>query len=115
MSGGSVDCYYNAEIILKPTEAVAADKELSQMLKKNPFVTKEAISEHFEKKICKYLDDEFEEYCTCDDYYQPVVEDFELEYRIKNEWCKKNGFDFVSCEGDGYDDGYEPNFRRGWH
>ena len=26
-----------------------------------------------------------------------------------------NGFEFVSCEGDGNDDGYEPKFRKGWY
>jgi len=36
------------------------------------------------------------------------------EYCVK-EWSSKNGFDFISCDGDGYDGGYEPNFRRGWY
>jgi hypothetical protein len=71
-------------------------------------------SKENENKLGKYLDGEFEEYCTCDDYYQPVVEDFEIDYYVK-EWCKKNGFIVVSCEGDGYDDGYEPSFKKGWY
>jgi len=33
-------------------------------------------------------------------------------YRVKN-WCRQNGFDFVSCKGHGDDDGYVPKFRRG--
>lgn len=111
---GSVDCYYTAEIVLTPTAKAAEDKTLVKMLKKNPFTTKEAISGYFTKSLCKYLDDEFEEYCTCDDYYQPVVEDFDAEYYVK-EWCDKNGFEVVSCDGDGSDGGYEPNFRRGWY
>lgn len=111
---GSVDCYYKAEVILNPTDKAAENKELVQMLKKNPFMTKETISEYFSKSLRKYLDGEFEEYCTCDDYYQPVVEDFEAEYCVK-EWSGKNGFNFISCDGDGYDGGYEPDFRRGWY
>ena len=113
---GTVDCHYEAEIVLEPTETISADKELAQKLKKNPFMTKIEIHDIFEKRLKKYLDDEFEEYCTCDDYYQPVVEDFDgnLEYDLP-EWCKKNGFEFVSCDGDGDDDGYEPKFRRGWY
>ena len=58
-----------------------------------------------------YLDDEFERYCTCEDYYQPVVEDFEFDYYLE-KWCEKNGFEIVSYEGDGHDDGYEPSFTR---
>ena len=52
-------------------------------------------------------------YCTCDDYYQPVVEDFEIEYYLK-EWCKKNGFKIISCKGEGDDSGFEPNSVRRW-
>lgn len=111
---GTVDCHYEAEIVLDPTEAVSEDEELSQKLKKNPFISKNEIHDLFSKRLKEYLDDEFEDYCTEDDYYQPVVEDYgaNLEYDL-SEWCKKNGFELVSFEGDGDDDGYEPKFRRG--
>lgn len=111
---GTVDCYYDAEIVLSPKDPVAKDDKLSKLLRKNPFMEKDVIREYFETKLSDYLDREFEEYCTCDDYYQPVVEDFEAESYIK-EWCSKNGFEFVSCEGDGDDSGYEPKFRKGWY
>ena len=111
---GTVDCHYEVEIVLSPTKDTAEDVELARSLKKNPFMEKEAIHDYFEKKIRKYLDYEFEEYCTCDDYYQPVVEDFEIEYQV-TEWSKKNGFEVISCEGNGYDDGYEPKLKKGWY
>ena len=112
---GTVDCHYEAAIILMPTEAIASDKELASQLKKNPFMAKEAIYDLFAKRLKEYLDREFEEYCTEDDYYQPVVEDYgsNLEYDLA-EWCKENGFEFVSFEGDGGDDGYEPKYPRRW-
>lgn len=106
---GSVDCHFDAVINLKPAESIKADEKLTGALKDNPFITKETIIEYYTKELRKYLDNEFEEYCTCDDYYQPVVEDFEVDDRVKY-WCSKNGFEIVSCEGDGYDDGYEPSF-----
>ena len=113
---GTVDCHYEARIILRPTKAVSEDKELSKLLAKNPFTTKEAIYDLFTKRLREYLDYEFEDYCTEDDYYQPVVEDFgsSLEYALKS-WSEENGFEYVSCEGDGDDEGYEPKFRRGWY
>ena len=111
---GTVDCQYEAEIILRPTKAILNDEELGDLLQKNPFTEKEIIHDLFEKRLCKYLDYEFEEYCTEDDYYQPVVEDFEIDYRVE-DWSKKNGFEFVSCDGSGDDGGYEPKFRRGWY
>ena len=76
-------------------------------------MTKESIREFYEKKLKEYLDSEFEEYCTCDDYYEPVVEDYHLTYDVEH-WCKEHGFEVVSCEGEGRDGGYEPKFRRGW-
>ena len=111
---GTVDCHYEAEIILAPTEEISKDKELAQQLKKNPLMTEEAIHELFAKRLQEYLDYEFGYYCTCDDYYQPVVEDFgsNMEYDMR-KWCKENGFELVSFEGDGGDDGYEPKYRKG--
>ena len=73
---GTVDCHYEAEIKLAPTEEIIKDKELAQYMKTNPFMKKEAIHDLFAKRLQEYLDYEFEDYCTCDDYYQPVVEDF---------------------------------------
>lgn len=111
---GTVDCHYNAEIVLSPTELVAKEEKLKQKLRKNPFLKKEAIHQHFEKRIQEYLDYKFEDYCRCEDYYQPVVEDFEIDYHV-SEWSKQNGFEVISCEGDGEDGGYEPTFRGRWY
>lgn len=113
---GTVDCHYEASIVLVPTEAIAEDKELAKLLKKNPYMTKEAIHDLFAKRLRKYLDEDFEDYCTCEDYYEPVVEDYgtNLEYDLP-KWSKENGFEYVSFEGDGDDDGYEPKFRNNWY
>ena len=113
---GTVDCHYNARIILNPTKSVAEDKDLVKQLRKNPFTTKEKIHDLFARRLQEYLDHEFDYYCTCEDYYQPVVEDYgnNLAYDLQ-KWSKENGFEFVSCEGDGGDNGYEPKFRNDWY
>ena len=114
--GGTVDCHYEAEIVLAPEETVAKDKELAQKLKKNPFMTKDEIHKLFSVRLKKYLDAQFEDYCTEDDYYEPVVEDFGVNLDDDlSEWCGKNGFELVSCDGDGDDGGFEPKLRRGWY
>ena len=109
--GGSVDCHYEAEMILRPIDPDCIGEKLSDLLNKNPFMTREAITDFYENDIRNWLDEEFERYCSCEDYYQPVVEDFEFDYYLA-EWCRKNGFEIVSYEGDGHDDGYEPSFTR---
>lgn len=111
VSNGCVDYHYNAEIEIAPTDGIVIEGKLDRLLKKNPFMSKESIREYYLKKLKEYLDSEFEEYITEDDYYEPVAEDFELEYCVK-DWCKKNGFELLSCKGDGGDDGFEPSFRR---
>ena len=110
---GTVDCYFNAVVTLEPTKEVCKDEKLICLLQENPFSTKEDIHEHFAKRLEQYLDDQFENYCTCEDYYQPVVEDFEcdLSYDLQ-KWAEKNGFEYVDFEGEGGDLGYEPKFRR---
>ena len=113
VSGGGVDCYYNVDIVLAPEKNLVVNEDLEKQLRKNRFMKTEAISSFYVKELRKYLDREFEEYCTCDDYYQPVVEDFEIEYYLK-EWCKKNGFKLISCEGEGDDSGFEPDSVRRW-
>lgn len=111
--GGGVDCVYNADIVLRPTKGLVIMDNLSGRLKKNPFLKTEDIRKSYAQDIKKHLDYEFENYCTCDDYYQPVVEDFELESYVE-DWCKKNGFRMISCEGEGSDSGYEPDSVRRW-
>jgi hypothetical protein len=111
---GTVSCYYQAKIILKPANKAAANKDVLQMLNENPFTSKETIHDYFEKELCSYLDSIFEEYCKCDDYYQPEVEDFDIEGYV-SEWTDKCGFGVLVCEGEGDDGGYEPKFRNNWY
>ena len=101
-------------ILYITVEKVFKDEFLYFKLKKNPFISSDAIYKLFDEELGDYLNREFEDYCTCDDYYQPVVEDFELEYHVRG-WCKKNGFELLSYEGNGRDEGYEPKFTRGWY
>ena len=111
---GTMDCHYTAQIVLTPTKRVMINDGVVKLIRKNPFVKKEEIAKYFAKELKNHLDNEFEEHCTCDDYYPPVVEDFELEYLVK-EWSKRNGFKVLSCEGDGILDDYEPKYRGRWY
>ena len=112
---GTVDCYYQAKIILKPTESIKKHEKLSLMLKKNSFLTKKEIHDYFDESLTKCLDDDFEDYCTYDDS-QPYVEDYSENLSDEvEEWCQENGFKLISVEGDGYSDDYEPKYRRSWY
>ena len=118
-----VSCSYEAEIVLKPNslfstleEDIKQNKknnrkdngtkgsllleELQEILRKNPYTTKEEINEFFTNTLCAHLDCEFEDFCTGDEYYPPVAEDFGTEYYVK-KWAQENGFDVIKCEGEG--------------
>lgn len=104
-----VFCHYKASVDLEPLEEIKPDKKLAKKLSQNPFIHVTEIQKFYQKSLQDYLDSEFEEYCICDDYYPPVVEDFDIEYYLK-EWSLKHGFELIDYEGDGGDSGYEPSF-----
>ena len=109
---GTVDCYYDASIVLTPTEKLSRDEELSRLLKKNPYITKDEIRNYFEIRLQVYLDKDFERYCTADDYYQPVAEDYRSNLECElSSWCERVGFELVLCDGDGGESDYEPNYH----
>ena len=104
----SIDCNYEATIVLMPAESLIVDNDLSKKLGKNPFMTADEIGKHYVELLSEYLDHEFNWHCTCEEYYEPVVDDFEIDYYV-DEWSKKNGFEVISCEGSGDDSGYIPS------
>ncbi len=81
------------------------------LLTKNPFITAEAISEYFETKLKTDLDNDFNDYVTCDSYYPPVAEDYEdnFEYLI-TAFCDKYGFELISWDCVGETSDYIPDF-----
>lgn len=105
---GYVDCHFNSMITLRVKDEALVYKALKQELKVNSFLSEEKITEIFSKSLTSYLDNEFNDYCLADDYYEPVAEDFEVDYHVE-DWCKDNGFEIVSVQGHGDTGGFESN------
>lgn len=102
-----VDCEYEAEITIKPDEKLEADKKLAAELSRNPFLTLDEIQKHYERELIRFLDCKFEYYCTSDDYYPPVVEDFGIESYVQ-KWCEQNGFTLIEASGNGSTGNFKP-------
>lgn len=100
-------CEYVATICLKAKNELMNNEKIKLMLKANPFTEKKTFIKYYKDKLTDYLDSEFDDYCVDDDYYPPCVEDF-FAYEIVETWCKDNGFELVSFDGNGWDEGYEP-------
>ena len=111
---GSLECYGEGSAELSVEDHDRIKEELSVMLERNPFLTEDDIYQYFLKQFGIHIDEEFEDFCTGDDYYPPSVEDFEFEHCVE-VFSQKYGFTFDEVEYDGGDRGYEPRrYRHGW-
>lgn len=97
---GCVNCDFTAKISLHAVNEGVIYKVIEKEIKNNPFLSEYSISEIFASSLKNYLDTNFDEYCTSDEYYEPVAEDFEVTSYVEN-WCKDNGFELVSIECNG--------------
>lgn len=115
-SGGvHTDCWCSGTVEIEVSDEELVRKETAGLLKKNPFLPAEKIFEHYKKILKKVLDEELEDYVTCDDYYPPVMEDYGGNFEgTVEEFCKKYGFDLVNCECEGDMSDFEPNGRGYW-
>ena len=111
--GGSVtvDCNYQAKMTFRPGDAVLHGKEIQRLEMEEPGFTDKDVIRALQNSLCAELDGEFEDYCTEDDFYEPVAEDFEAEYYAR-KWAEERGLELVNFEGEGSDGGYEPKHRR---
>lgn len=107
---GTVDCDYKANVEFKVTEDIFGP-EVKKLLIEKKNVSTEELYLALEKSLRDMLDSEFEDYCSDDDYYPPVVEDFEAEEYIR-DWAKERGLEIKHFEGNGVDYGFDPKRRR---
>lgn len=76
-------------------------KDLRDKLRKNPFLKEADIYKHCVGGLKEFIADEFEEYCTCDDYYPPAVEDFPCNCVEEIEdYLRNHGIELISDEFD---------------
>ena len=108
---GIVQCFYEAEMVLGKEDTVIHGPEVQKLETEKPGFTAEDVIVALQDSLCAELDAQFEFYCTAEDYYQPVVEDFEAESYAR-EWAEKRGIKLISFEGEGSDGGFEPKHRR---
>ncbi len=103
--GSRTDYSYTYKMTIRVKDKSIVKKELDKKLKENPFLKAEDIRLYYEEKIDSILTGEFEDYCTCDDYYPPVVEDFDsnIDY-VMEKFLPEYGLEIVDDEYD-YDEG----------
>ncbi|MDO5650452.1 MAG: hypothetical protein Q4G11_07590, partial [Gallicola sp.] len=91
--------------IIEPSKIKAHNEKL---LKKNPFVKAKQLFEIYQQLLCEELDSDFEYYCTCEEYYPPVAEDYGENFAcIMHEFCAKHGMELIDYEFDGETSNYK--------
>ena len=109
--GGYYDCWGSVTADVKVADRALAEKVVSKLLKKNPFTDEDTIFEQFKKKMEEALAKDFHNYVTCDDYYPPVMEDYDAEYTL-NECCKELGLKIIYVNSSGDMSDFEPDDMR---
>lgn len=110
--GGSMNCFCNATATIKIVDTQQVGNELQKMLEKNPFMASDEIFGYYQSMLGDLLDSDFEDYCTADDYYPPVVEDYVENFAdFVNNFCKKHGMELIASEYSGNSSDFEPDDR----
>lgn len=102
------DYSYTYKMTIKVVDRALVEKDLKDKLRENPFLKAEDIRSYYENEIDGIICGEFEDYCTCDDYYPPVVEDFpdnihyEMDKFLPEHGLERIDDDYAYYEGDFY-------------
>ena len=107
-----MDCSCSSTAAIKIVDTQQVGNELKKMLEKNPFTASDEILDFYRSMLCDLLDADFEEYCTSDNYYPPVVEDYVGNFNdIVNKFCKKHGMELIASDYNGELSDFEPDDR----
>ena len=101
--GVHVDCSYKASVTVRVIDRKTARKKLSSILDEEPYTSSETLKNFLESQLQKDLDYDFVQYCIEDDYYPPVPEDYDDNFRedVLKPFCEKFGLECVSFSGQG--------------
>ncbi len=109
---GFVGCNGHGEAMLRVADRKKLLTVLQKALLNFAYCSLEEIQEAIAKQLCADLDGEFEEFCEDDDYYEPVVEDYDFEYDMK-QICPRYGLEAFDITYEGSDEGFEPYCGKG--
>ncbi len=97
-----VNCEFKANFSFIVSDRKKVKKNNSDLIKKNPYLSANFFYTKYKEDIIKRIDEDFEYYCTCDDYYPPACEDYgyNLESLLES-YFKEHGFKMLTFDGEG--------------
>lgn len=101
--GVHVECSYKASATLRIKDQKTARMALAGIIDHDPYISSQKLTEYLEKQLQDELDADFEDYCTEDDYYPPVPEDYDdnFEAYVMKPFCEKCGLECIDYSGKG--------------
>ena len=96
----NLECSYEAEIIIKPSKSDVLENNIKKITEDHAAFSIGDICNCFSQSLINYLDFEFNDFCANSAFSQPDPDDFPIKYNVSS-WCSENGFEMVSCNGDG--------------
>lgn len=111
--GGHMDCRCDITAEIEVLDKEQAKRAVSKVLEENPFTPAEKIYDIFSKQMSDALNEDLEDYVTCEDYYPPVMEDYYMNGEDTFEkYCNKLGLRVLSFDCDGSISDFEPDHMR---
>lgn len=77
-NGFRMDCKYRYTMTLRVVDTEQVEKDIVSIMKKDAFSAEDILKE-YTSMLDKVVQDDFEEYCCSDDYYEPCVEEYDSE------------------------------------
>lgn len=103
-----VDCIFNANFSFKVVDKEKVKKDNFDLIKKNPYLTVDFFYNKYKEEMIKKIEDDFDYYCFCDDYYPPVCEDYACNCEdVLNTFCKEHGLKLIDFDGAGETSDYK--------
>lgn len=86
--GGSFPCSARASLTFAVQDEKMLHDHLSAELRSNPFLSADDIHALLREQIESDLDNDMDEYCNADDYYEPYLDEFVSEgtYESEAKW-----------------------------
>lgn len=97
-----VDCFFKAKFAFKVIDKEKVRKDNLGLIKKNPYLTDDFLYKKYKKEMIEKVEDDFDYYCSCDDYYPPVCEDYAYNCEsVLEDFCDEHGLKLIGFNGVG--------------
>ncbi len=92
------DYWFKWNLIIKVKNRTKVEQMFQKELKKNPFLDANTLLATYEKEMDDHFVDDFDNYCTCEEYYEPFVEDFDDRISEIESMLEKYGLELIEDE-----------------